>query len=364
MKVLFWVPYPTEGASNRYRVEQYLPYLKPSGIKYALRPFWSSPAFRVLYNNGNYVKKSFFLIKGIFSRLRDLLRIHTYDIVFIHREAFPLGPSFFEAFLSMIKKPFIFDFDDAVFLPASSRPNSFVERFRSPPKITNIIRMSSFVIAGNKYLADFSLRYNPNVIVIPTCVDTDRYFPQEVTSHNKELVIGWIGSITTIDFLSILKNVIIRLEREFDNLIFKIVGGNFCIEGVTSIVSKDWSLKKEREELATFDIGIMPMPDNEWTRGKCGFKAILYMSMGIPCVCSAVGVNEEIIKDGQNGYLAKTEEEWIEKLSSLIKSPQLRKMIGSEGRKTVEAKYSLKANAPKFLEVLQKASHQVQKYQL
>ena len=254
---------------------------------------------------------------------------------------------------SIFKKPIIFDFDDAVFLPASSRPNNFIERFKKPDKVVNIVKRSNHIIAGNSYLSNYALQYNRSVSIIPTPIDTDNYYPDFKIAKN-EVVIGWMGSVTTIDFLNLISGVFIQLSKEFRNIKFKIVGGNFSIKEISNIVNKPWSMEEEIGDLKTFDIGIMPMPDNEWTRGKCGFKAILYMNMGIPCVCSPVGVNREIITDGVNGFLAGTNEEWIEKLSLLIENPELRRKIGIAGRKTVEEKYSVKGNAPKYLEVLRK----------
>jgi glycosyltransferase involved in cell wall biosynthesis len=351
MKVLFWVPYPTEGASNRYRVEQYLSYLKTAQIKCSLRPFWSSCAYKILYKPRHYFKKLFFLIIGTISRILDLIRVMNYDVVFIHREAYPIGGPFFETILSIRRKPFIFDFDDAIFLPASSRTNNFIERFKNPNKVAKIIEMSRYVIAGNHYLLDFALQYNRYVSIIPTPIDTQRYYP-EVKKCNDEIVIGWIGSVTTLGFLDSMRDIFIKISKQFSRVKFKIVGGHFFIDSLSNIISKPWSLEEEIEDLRTFDIGIMPMPDNQWTRGKCGFKAILYMSMGIPCVCSPVGVNKEIITDGVNGFLADTKDEWIGKLSLLIENPQLRQRIGLAGRKTVEERYSVKVNVPKFLEIL------------
>lgn len=354
MRVLFLVPYPTEGASNRYRVEQYLPYLKREGIKYSLRSFWGSFAYKTLYKDGYYFRKVFFFIWGTLCRIFDILTIFRYDIVFIHREAYPIAGAFFEAVISLLQKPIIFDFDDAIFLSASSRPNNFIERFKNPGKVASIIKRSKYVISGNSFLASFALRYNRSIAVIPTPIDTDKYYPDNRSPRNK-IVIGWIGSATTLDFLKSMKEVFVRLSKEFPNVRFKIVGGDFSILGLSSIISKPWSLVEEIEDLKGFDIGIMPMPDNDWTSGKCGFKAILYMTMGIPCVCSAVGVNKEIILDGNNGFLANSEEEWIGKLSLLVRDAELRKRLGDAGRKTVIDRYSLKANAPKYLDILKKA---------
>ncbi|MDD4910404.1 MAG: glycosyltransferase family 4 protein [Candidatus Omnitrophica bacterium] len=354
MKILFWSPYPSEGASNRYRIEQYLPYLKSAGIKYDLHPFWSSKAYSLLYKEGYYFRKLYYFLLGTFSRIRDLIFIFQYGIIFIHREAYPIGGMFFETILSFLGKSIIFDFDDAIFLPASSRPNYFIERFKRPNKVSKIIKLSRHVIAGNNYLADFSLRYSNAVSVIPTPIDTDKYYPRH-KDYSNELVIGWMGSITTVSFLEMLEDVFIYLSGKFNNLKFKIVGGHFSIGGLSNIQSKEWSLSEEREDLKTFDIGIMPMPDNKWTRGKCGFKAILYMGMGIPCVCSPVGVNKAIINDGENGFLADTDAEWIEKLSLLIEGPELRGKIGMQARRTAEERYSVKVNAPKFIKIIRGA---------
>jgi len=353
MNILFWLPYPTEGASNRYRVEQYLPYLDKSGIKYTLHSFWSSAAYRVLYKEGYQLKKAYYFLLGAISRISDLINISQYDAVFIHREAFPIGGAFFEAILHKLGKPFIFDFDDAIFLSSTSKPNSFIERLKNPNKTISIIRFSDHVIAGNSYLANFALGYNRSVSVIPTAIDTDKYQPA-LKKANKKIIIGWIGSVTTIDFLYMLRNVFIQLSERFHNVVFKIVGPDFSLPGLSNIVNKPWKLEEEIEDLGTFDIGIMPMPDNKWTRGKCGFKAILYMSLGIPCVCSPIGVNTQIV-DGINGFLAVTEEEWLHKLSLLIKSPELRKEVGQAGRKTMEERYSVRVNAPKFLEIIQES---------
>ncbi|MBN1912817.1 MAG: glycosyltransferase family 4 protein [Candidatus Omnitrophica bacterium] len=354
MNILFWVPYSSEGPSNRYRVEQYLPYLEKEGYAYNLRSFWSRDAYKILYKKGYFLKKFFYFIKGTFDRLTDLFFIFKYDMVFIHREAYPIGGIFFEKILVLLGKPYVFDFDDAIFAPSVSRQNSFIERFKDTRKIGAIIKGSRYVIAGNRYLADYSLRYNINTRIIPTAIDTDRYFPPAAKKTKAIVTIGWIGSGTTLEFLDDLKNVFLKISREFGNSVeFKIVGGLFAMPGVLNLSSKEWSQKEELDDLNSFDIGIMPMPENEWTKGKCGFKAILYMSVGIPCICSAVGVNKEIISEGVNGYLASTEKEWLEKLSLLVKDAALRQRLAGQARKTIEEKYSLKINAPKFIKAIQ-----------
>ena len=352
--VLFWVPYPSEGASNRYRVEQYLPYLKLKNISYVLRPFWSSCAFKVLFNNGYFMKKLYYFILGTIRRIIDLFFLSRYDLVFIHREAYPVGGAFFETILSNLRKPFIFDFDDAIFLFASSPQNNFAINYKNPLKIAKIIKMSNGVIAGNGYLADFALKYNPIVWVVPTSIDTDKY-RNNLNKQNKhgDVIIGWIGSVTTLGFLDPMVNVFTRLSSRFPNVKFKIIGGEFSVPGLSNVVSSPWSIERELDDLKTFDIGIMPMPDNEWTRGKCGFKAIIYMSMGIPCVCSAVGVNNEIITNGVNGFLVNAEDEWLDRLSFLINHDQQRREMGARARIVAEENFSVKSNVNRFLKTLE-----------
>jgi glycosyltransferase involved in cell wall biosynthesis len=355
MKVLFLVPYPTEGASNRIRVEQYLSYLESKGIKYKVRPFVSKGFYKILYHKRHYLRKTLYFIISAINRFLDIVRALNYELVFIHREAFPFGPAFIEYILKKLKKPIIYDFDDAIFLPNTSEPNNFIEKFKRPEKISKIVALSHYVIAGNKYLANFALKYNKNVAIIPSVIDTNIYYPSRKSPQDrKEIIIGWIGSITTRRFLDLISNVFRVLSKKYDYVRFKIIGTNFYIPSLKNINCQKWSLDKEVADLLTFDIGIMPLPDNLWTRGKCGFKAVLYMSMGIPVVCSSTGVNKEIIQEGINGFLADSEEEWIEKLSFLIEDPDLRYQMGQRGRIIVEEKYSLKANAPKFIEILEK----------
>lgn len=355
MKILFFVPYPSEGASNRYRIEQYLPYLDRQKIKYTLRPFWSRRGFSVLYKNGFYFRKFWYFLLGSVFRLLDLLRVFSHDVIFVHRETYPIFGALFESLIAFIGKPIIFDFDDALFLPVNSDSNSFIAHFRAPKRIERVIKISSQVIAGNRYLGDFAEKFNRNISIIPTPIDTDKFFPAKRKRENG-LVIGWIGSITTSDFLLPLDGIFGELLQEHSRLLIKIVGGRHEGSPVERMFFKPWSLAEEHKDLESFDIGIMPMPDNEWTRGKCGFKAIMYMSMGIPCICSPVGMNKQIIRDGVNGLFASDASDWKEKLGILIRDPDLRRKIGENGRRTVEERYSLKVNAVKFLDVI-KAAH-------
>ena len=282
----------------------------------------------------------------------DLVSSIWYDAVFIHREAYPFGGAIVESALSAMRKPVIFDFDDAIFLPNTSEHNIYIERFKKPGKIADIVRVSSAVIVGNAYLAEYAGRYNTNVVTIPSSIDTDLYGPDAVKEPRKDIVIGWIGSTTTRNFLYDVEMAFAGISEKYPDVTFKFVGANFYSDVIKKVINKEWNYSEELDDIRSFDIGIMPMPDNDWTRGKCGFKAILYMGCGIPVVCSPVGANLDIVKDGVGGFFARSADEWIKYLSMLIEDKALREKMGQSGRQIAVSKYSVSANAPIFYRTL------------
>ncbi|MDA2915341.1 glycosyltransferase family 4 protein [Nitrospinae bacterium AH_259_B05_G02_I21] len=356
MKVLFLTPYPTEGASNRYRVEQLLPYLEQEGIRYSLRPFVSTTFYGILYQRGRLLAKAAHFLVASLRRLGDLVRAIRADVVFIHREAYPLGPPIIEWLLALIGKPIVYDFDDAVFLPSSSPSNLFIERFKFPSKIAFIIRKSTWVIAGNDYLASFARQFHDRVTVVPTCMDMVNVQPKRALKHDSQVIIGWIGSVTTQRFLCLLDDVCIEIAQRYPEVEFHYVGGQHELEGVERMVYRHWLLEREPEDLRSFDIGVMPMPDDPWTQGKCGFKAIQYMAYGLPVVCSPVGVTTVIVDDGHNGFLAESPKEWVEALSRLIEDSSLRERMGQAGRKKVEHLYDMKVHAHTIVRILREVN--------
>ncbi len=342
MNILFLVPYPEEGPSNRYRIEQYLPYLRQLGHYYWVRPFWNSRAYRILYKNGYYFKKAFYFFLGTLNRFIDILAVFKYDVVFIHRESYPFGPPFFEWLIHKFKKPIIFDFDDAIFLQNFNPANRIYRFLKFSSKTKKIVNMSSAVIVANKFLEEYALRYNSRVYIIPTSIDTEKFTIKKRDAG--KLVIGWIGSPTTSPYLNIIFDAMRKLSGRYD-FVFKIVGAGkpVVIKGV-NIQNCDWQLEREILDFQSIDIGVYPLPDTLWVRGKAAFKAIQYMSVGVPVVASPVGMAKEIIQDGVNGFLAGSDEEWVKKISILIEDRDLRARIGLEGRKTAEQKFSVKAN--------------------
>ena len=356
MKILFISPIPVEGAGCRFRVYQYLPYLRKHDIRVASSPFLFSSYFRIVYKPGRVILKIIYFFLSTLRRFCDLIRALGYDIIFIYREAYPIGPPVFESILHFLGKSIIFDFDDAIFLPNTSQVNRFLRLLRPHRNADKIISLSKGVIIGNNYLKDYALRFNKNIFVLPTAVDTNQYVPIPKSNQDMsgKVIIGWIGSHTTQDYVKGFIPIFVKLNERYKNLFLKIIGTNFryAEDFGDNVELKDWSLANELEDLQSFNIGIMPMPDNSWTRGKCGFKAILCMSVGIPVVCSRVGVNTEIVQDGVNGFLVDSQREWCEKLSLLIENQDLRRSFGIAGRQTVEKKFSLEVNAPKILSIL------------
>lgn len=359
LRVLFVVPYPTEAPSNRLRVEQYFPYLRRHGIKTRLRPFMSSYFYRHRYRPGGAPWKLLSLAWSTINRLLDIRRAGEVDVIFVHREAFPFGGPFIEEMLARSGTPMIFDFDDAIYLHSSGENSPLVRLLKRPEKTARIIELSTAVIAGNENLKAYAQRYNRNITVIPTPVDTDHFRPRppRATSGGADrVVIGWIGSNTTAPYLRMIEPALEELMRRYPEVELRIVGGSYRPPGLSRVSLHRWRLATELRDLHSFDIGIMPMPDTDWTRGKCSFKTLLYMSVGLPSVCSPVGVTTDIIQDGVNGFLATSTDEWVEKLSRLIEDAALRQEIGMAGRRSVEEKYSLHVQAPRLLDVIERTA--------
>lgn len=338
--------------SQRYRFEQYLNYFNAQGFEWELSEIITEKDDKLFYSPGNYLQKAWILLKSIFIRLNDLQKAKDFDIIFIQREALLLGSSFFEK--QFFKKhKVIFDFDDSIWLLDTSPENKKFEFLKNPDKTKINIAHAHCVIAGNSFLANYAKQFNPNTIVIPTTIDSDIHIPKPELRDKEKIVIGWSGSISTIKHFEIAIPALKEIQAKYPGKIeIQVIGQGSYAHPEINVVSKNWSSITEVNDLNHFDIGIMPLPNDEWVKGKCGLKGLSYMSCGIATVMSHVGVNPEIIEHGKNGYLAKTKEEWIDYLSLLIENSDLRHKIGLAGRDTVVKNYSVNANKVKYLEVL------------
>jgi glycosyltransferase involved in cell wall biosynthesis len=357
--VLALSPMPEEGAGCRFRIAQFIPYLRSVGIEVTLRSLFDADFFRLVYKRAHYVRKASRFAVLSLQHLRSLRDARDFDAILIYRELFPIGPAIVERLLGgPSRPPVVFDFDDAIFLPNVSDANRPILPLKSPGKVATIIRHSDRVIAGNEYLAAYARRFNDAVTVIPTCVDTTRFVPRaDVVSNNgsgqsRRPIVGWIGSPTTGSYVRGLTTVLQRVGREHQ-FVLRVsgLGEPLDVPGVAT-EQPVWSLDREVELFNTCDIGVYPLADDEWSRGKCGFKAIEFMACGVPVVASAIGVNREIIEDGVNGFLAANEHEWVEKLGRLLSNPALRRRLGEAGRQTIEERYSLRMHAPKLAATL------------
>lgn len=358
MKVIFIVPYPLNCApSQRLKFEQYLPYLKSKGISYAFRPFMSEAFYRIVYKRGRYIRKIIYTLCGYVKRIFDLVGIINYDIVYIHLEATPLGPPVFEYLVKFLNKPITYDIDDIVFLPNYSPANRFLRYIDNPKKTLDIFKISNHIIVVTNYLKTCALKYNKNVTMFPPTIDTDKYYVKQDYHKNSQLCIGWSGSRTTSAYLKLLESVLKIISKKYPVKIKVIGDADFKIEGLSNLCSQEWRLQSEVEDMQEIDIGLYPLPNTEWVLGKGGLKALQYMGLGIPVVCSDVGACKEFIRNNVNGFLVDSPEEWIDKISLLIESADLRKRIGLAGRKTVEDGFSVKANAPKFLKIIESANN-------
>jgi len=324
MKVLFLIQ-GFSVAASRYRVLQYVPYLESKGVEAEVS----------LYPR---------TLKENFRFFNDLSR---YDIVFLQRKRFSqprLG------LLRRKAKRIVYDFDDSV-MYRNSKANDPLSSTRRR-RFVQMIKNSDFVIAGNEFLRKQVFPFNPNVEVIPTAIDQERYHLKTYSARQEEVILGWIGDHGSIHYLEKMKPIFERIGERCSHAELKIVCDTFFDCDRLKVIKKNWSPEEEVADLQGFDIGLMPLVDDPWSWGKCGLKIIQYQGVGVPVVCTPVGINKDLVEDGANGYYATTPSEWEEKLSYLIEHPELREEMGREGRKRVLKNYTLQTCAPRLLSIL------------
>ena len=351
--ILFICPYPPgQSPSQRFRFEQYFKILSAHGYAFRVQSFLSANNWQLFYTPGNSLRKGIILIKGFFKRLLILFVVPSFDFVFIHREAAPVGPPFFEWFIAKIlRKKIIYDFDDAIWLTDKTNEGWLEKTLRWRNKVGSICRWSYNVSCGNPYLAAFARQFNSQVVFNPTTIDTtDLHNAEKIQPLQKEkITIGWTGSHSTLKYLNSIESVLLELEKKYTNIEILVVANQRPELHLTSLKFLPWSKDTEVADLLKMDIGIMPLPNDEWTKGKCGFKALQYMAMKIPAVVSRVGVNDTLVDHGVNGFHATSNEEWLESLMLLINDKILRTKMGEAGRKKIIAQYSIASNTSTFL---------------
>ena len=355
MRVLAVVPSIYDrNPSQRYRIEQWEPHLRRAGVEISYRPFEDEELNRVLYQPGRMPRKAALILKALARRAGHVGEARGFDAVYILREAALLGPPVFERMIGLAGVPFVFDFDDAVFERYVSPSNGYLSYLKFPGKTRTVCRLAAHVMAGNEYLADYARAVNERVTVIPTTVDTEAYTVEE-RAPNEVPVVGWTGSYSTVQHLLTLAGALRRLAERVPFRLRVIGSPNMSLDELKGVETEvlPWRSETEVADLRPVDVGVMPLPDDRWSRGKCGMKALQYMGLGIPTVCSPVGVNSAIIRDGVNGLLASNEDEWVEKMASLLRSAALRERLGRAGRATVEATYSAAVQAPRVFRIFE-----------
>jgi glycosyltransferase involved in cell wall biosynthesis len=351
MRLLILAPFPRHIVpGQRFRFEQYLDTWADAGIDVEVHSLLTEGELAVLYRPGHQAAKVAMMARGALRRLRDLSVARRFDVAWVYRDAFPLGYPIFERAVAALGVPYVHDFDDAIWLPNSTEANRLVAPLKFAGKTAIVARHAACVTVGNEYLATWARQHQADVRVLPTTIDTDRYQPVEGRVADGPLCVGWSGSTTTIPHLRTVEDVLRRLQQERGIAIRVISDVDYVLPGAT-VESIRWQEETEPQDLAPIDIGIMPLPDDEWSRGKCGAKALQYMARAIPTVMSPVGVNADIAAGGA-ALTASTHDEWHAAITRLLDDADLRRTLGAAGRRRVEDRFSVQAIAPAYVSVV------------
>jgi len=345
MKILLLSRYNRLGASSRIRSYQYLPYLSRNGIQVTVAPF-----FDTRYLTDRYASKPMGLaniLRSFVRRLVFLLKSNRFDVLMVEYEILPWLPALGETILSGLGIPYIVDFDDAIFHRYDMHSNHMVRTLLGR-KIDKVMRRSALVIAGNNYLGNRAKKAGAKrVEILPSVIDLERY---RLKPYREKSIftIGWIGSPTTARYLDIIEPAIANLCKDGRTQLVLVGAGQVHLKNMPAVM-RTWSETSEVDDIQDFDVGIMPMPDDFWTRGKCGYKLIQYMACGRPVVASRVGVNPDIVEDGVNGFLAENTADWIHAFETLHNDFGLRVRMGKCGRRKVETQYCIQITGSRLL---------------
>lgn len=349
LNVLFLTKYGQKGASSRYRSLQYFPFLEDSGISCTYKPLFSDNYLNELYQ---YNRRSpARIVNSYLRRIRDLLKVHSSDVIVIEKELLPYVPAIFERVLSHFEVPYLVDYDDAIFHNYDKSKNPLIRRL-FPGKIDVVMRNAEIVVTGNEYLSSRAQEAGAsNIEMIPTVIDLDRYPYAPPEMANEPFTIGWIGSPSTAEYVEAIAPALKEVCDRRNAQVRLIGSGEVTLPGVPHQTIK-WCEETEIDDLSDVHVGIMPLRDSFWERGKCGLKLIQYMGCWKPVVASPIGVNNKIVNNGKNGYLAKDHKEWIDALLSLCDDHESQSKLGQNGRQSIEEEYCLQVTAPRWRRLL------------
>lgn len=362
-KLLIVCPYPfAKAPSQRFRFEQYISAFKEKGADVEISSFWTAAQWPAIYKNQNTIFKIRSTFVGFAKRFFLLFSLWKFDVVFIHREATPIGLPWWEwAAAKIFQKKIVFDFDDAIWLPNVSKANEkLVGKWKNHSKTRKIISWSKTVFAGNEFLANYARKYCSDVRIVPTTIDLELHdFKKKNSMPASETVtIGWTGTHSTLKQLIPLFKTLEEVHKKIP-FRFVLIADVLPEKMPPFVEFVKWKKETEITDLAQIDIGIMPLYDTEWEKGKCGFKALQYMALKIPTIVSGVGVNTEIIDHGKNGFIAepmtnesKVYEQWESFLIKLLKDEPLRNSIGEKGKETIEERFATQVLYKEYVSII------------
>lgn len=335
--------YDTQAATTRQRFVQAVPYLREAGIEIDICPLFSNAYLAQLFTHGTRSKRG--IVAAYWARLGVLMRASRYDFIWVQYELFPYLHAGFERLISLAGKPVIYDMDDALFHQYDQHNNPWVRKLLGN-KLQPLLRRSALACCGNAYLAAYAKQFCAHTEIMPTVVDITHYRVVKKPATPTP-TLGWIGSPSTWRYTAPLRGMLGEFVAE-KKLNILVVGAGAAADNTDPFAFRDWQEAREVADIQQMDIGIMPLPDEPWARGKCGYKLIQYMACGIPVIASPVGVNREIVEHGVNGFLASTDQEWREAIATLSSDAALRQRMGHAGRARVEAQYSIQHYGPRL----------------
>ncbi len=360
MRILFLTKYPPTQASSRYCVYQYLPYFESQGVECVGSPFYDADSYAQIFGSGSFLRKCLLFVRCLLIRMRWLFSLGQFDMVVSHRECVPIGPVLFERVVRWRKKPFVFIYDDALFVFKPSTRNRLYDLFKSPRKFYTIFKQANLVIGANDYLAQVPRDAGANAKTLRIGEDLDRYTCPDVgqnqsektSSDDQSICIGWIGSPSTEKYLSLIRDPLNAIGRRFPGTRLLVIGGGKFQLDDMPVEHAAWSAATEVSNLHRIDIGLMPLPDEQWSLGKSGGKARLYMAVGIVPVVTDIGFNRDLIDDYSTGRLVGSIDQWEHAIAELIENCQLRHSISRQARATIEAHYSVTVTGKQYLDML------------
>lgn len=357
--IVFTVKPPGISPGQRFRLEQWAPYVRDrNGIEMDFVPFESPELTNVLYKTGHLPEKALWVLRDFARRAGHVMRARRYDAAVIYREASLIGPAFWEHVLVAAGIPFILDFDDAIWMPTQvSKANGVFAKLHFVGKTSTLCRLASAVTVGNNYLAEYARERNARTYVLPTSIDLRKYPVLPERTPAEPFVVTWSGSMHTLYNFEEARQPLEELARR-RRLVVRVICNQPPARPIAGAenVFIPWKQEGEAEAIADTHVGLMPLQDEPYMRGKCGLKALQFMATGRPVVVSPVGMNSDLVRSGHNGFLARTTDEWVDALEKLARSPELRHQLGRAARATIESTYAGEVVADEFARVVERVT--------